>query len=81
VDAELLVFGSCLVALAAVLAALGMRYAPELAPLPAPQTQSFRVISRTIGVVGLLFLGGGAVGFGGFLVVGVTVVALATARF
>jgi hypothetical protein len=66
--------------LAAVVACLGLRYQPDLAPLPAQHTQSFRVISRTVGVVGLLVMGIGALGFGGFLLVGVTIVALATAR-
>ena len=80
VDVPLLVFGVCSVLLAGVLAYVGESYRPESTPLIPARPAEFGILMKSFAVGGALLLGLGAAGFGGLLVVAVTLVALGVAR-
>lgn len=79
-DVPLLILASTLLLLAAVLAYVGMSYQPELAPLTRAEPQAFRIVVRSLTGAGVLLLGLGTLGFGGFVLSGVALVAFGTSR-
>lgn len=79
-DVPLLVFGSCLVLLGAVIGGVGVSYQPEATPLIPAQPHGFGVLAKSVAGVGALLLGLGAFGFGGFVAAGVGLAAIRVAR-
>jgi hypothetical protein len=80
VDVPLVILASCMLLFGAVLAYVGLSYQPERTPLAPAQPPMFRVAAKSLAVAGVLLLGFGALGFGGFALFGVLLVALRTAR-